>query len=74
MASAIVVLSVFAIIIFLMVFYKRLDDNSIKSKAGTLYDRFKLNSKPALLYNAVFLFRRLLFALTCLYLIDYPFA
>ena len=40
---------------------------------GSLYSDLKIKSKPALLFNVVFMLRRLVFALLGIFLDGYPF-
>jgi hypothetical protein len=59
------------IIIFYCANFDRLDDKDFRSKYGAGYAGLKTNLRPALAYNTIFILRRILFAVTCLYLEKY---
>ena len=44
-----------------------------EERFGSLYSDLKIKSKPALLFNVVFMLRRLAFALLGIFLDAYPF-
>ena len=42
-------------------------------RVGSLYEELKVNSRPALLFNAIFVLRRLIFALTAVFVTNGAF-
>ena len=63
-----------AVIIFLKVYRKRLDDPRIKDRLGQLYEGINVNvSSWALIYYPIFLFRRFLFVLIPVVYVDHAF-
>lgn len=54
-------------------FFGKLDNDNVSSSLGSFYDDLKLNSKTAVLYNAIFLFRRLTLPLVLVFLAAYPY-
>jgi len=58
--------------LFVVGFHEKLMEPEFNSKYGAFYNDFKIENKGALLYHSVFVIRRYLFALTCVYLTDYP--
>jgi hypothetical protein len=55
------------IVLFLVIKQSILEKKEVKDRAGSLYEGINSMSKVALMYNAIFVFRRLLFTLTCVY-------
>ena len=49
-----------------------LSSSDYKTKYGSTYTELRFNYKPALLYNVIYMFRRLVFAATAVFLQDYP--
>ena len=63
----------FFVVGLLMGLYKKLGTKPYRERIGAIYEEIKVDSRPPLLYNFFFVFRRFLFALTVVFLIDYPF-
>jgi len=69
-----VILSVAPVLlpIFLLKNKTKLEKEEFKEKYESSYDCLKTDLKIAIVYNALFMLRRLLFCLTALFLIDFP--
>ena len=62
-----------ALLLFAVTFnYNILLNDTFKSKFGVMYEELKLNSKAALLFNFSFLMRRNIFAIICVFALNYP--
>jgi len=57
--------------VFCLWYRERLSDPNFHSKFGSLYDGIDVTRPSAALYYSAFTFRRLLFAWTAVYLVDY---
>lgn len=69
------VLALYPVIFWILMrkFKKRLEEEKVRIKIGTLYEGIKLNKTLALYYNLFFILRRMLFAVACIFLMNYPF-
>jgi hypothetical protein len=71
---AICILLPFLIYLFISRNYSKLEgDIDFKQKYGSLFAGIRLTQKSALMYNLLFMLRRMIFALSAIYLNDYPF-
>ncbi len=61
----------FLIIGLLLFLFNRLDKESISERIGSLYEGLRFNNKLAILYNSVFVGRRLIFAIIIVLLKEY---
>jgi len=59
---------------FILNHHKEIKDGSLTSRYGAFYGDLKKEHKASLLYNVIFVLRRYLVALTCVFLYDYPTA
>jgi len=57
---------------FILTRHELLFQEAFRSKFGAFYEDFKIHDKRALLYYSVFVIRRYLMALTCVFLTDHP--
>lgn len=62
------------IVMFYCVFnFKRLEEPKFKRTFGSIYEGLKTYRYSSMAFNIIFVLRRFLFAMTCLYLEDYLF-
>jgi len=64
----------FAVMAILFKCKNKLEDTAFKSKWGTLYDKLRYSERLSLIYYAVFMVRRLAFAVTIVTLQNHPYA
>jgi len=69
--SCLVILFPPCLAVFCVWYRYRLCEPQFASKFGTLYDGLDIERPSAVLYYSAFTLRRLLFALTAVYLVDY---
>lgn len=62
------------VVFFLKKNAQNLETRDFAIKCNSLYSEFNINRGTSLYFIGFFLLRRLLFSLTCLYLIDSPWA
>ena len=52
----------FVIVAVLLKFYPRLKEDDIKVRIGSLYENIRIQTRTALMFNSVFVTRRLIYA------------
>ena len=57
----VVILYPLFILLFMNIFFHKLGEDYYKNSVGSIYDKIRLNSKSPILYQVVFLLRRILF-------------
>jgi hypothetical protein len=63
----------FFILLFLQINFSKVGDDQFQKKFETLYENTRTDSRMALTNSFNQMFRRLLFAVTAVFLMEYPF-